>query len=139
MGKVVTRVQLWNWADEIDVKRGLLTPEQVRSIEVDAIVDTCASHLVLPKWIAEQLGIEARRMATVRYADGRLARKPVAIGVRIAIAGRDTVADAVIEEDGNEVLVGYTVLQLLDLIVDPMNEIISPRPESPDMPMIDLL
>ena len=57
MGEVRVTVRLTNRLDEVLVRRGLLTPEEVRTCEVVALVDTGAVRTVLPPDVAARLGL----------------------------------------------------------------------------------
>lgn len=60
MGRVVVRALLENAYDLRDVERGLLSADQVRRLEIeDALVDTGATTLSMPKRLIEQLGLSA--------------------------------------------------------------------------------
>ncbi|MFN3978741.1 MAG: clan AA aspartic protease, partial [Sulfurihydrogenibium azorense] len=48
MGEVRVRAKLTNAIDEALVRRGMLKPEQVRSYEADALVDTGAVRVAIP-------------------------------------------------------------------------------------------
>ena len=45
MGRIVVRIKIENLIDVLLAERGDLPPEQVRSVEVDALVDTSARAL----------------------------------------------------------------------------------------------
>jgi len=139
MGKVIVKAKLWNFADEIDFKRGLISKDQIRTVEVeDAIIDTRATMLTLPEEIVEKLGLIIIREATVTYANNSKARKKIASGVRIEILNRTAVGECIVEEKGTKVLIGQVILEVMDLVVDPKKNAIAPRPESPDMPLIEI-
>ncbi len=71
MGKVLVTAKIENLQDLFDAHRGLLKPEQVRSIEVtDALVDTGATTLSLPKRIIAQLGLQAFATRRARTSGG---------------------------------------------------------------------
>jgi predicted aspartyl protease len=72
MGEVRVRVKLTNAIDEALVRRGMLTPEQVRSYEADALVDTGAVRCILPPHVVERLGLAIIGQRVAEYADGRL-------------------------------------------------------------------
>jgi hypothetical protein len=58
MGKVLVTAKIENLFDIEDRERGLLPADKVRSVEVtDALVDTAASGLHLPKRLIAQLGL----------------------------------------------------------------------------------
>ena len=59
MGKVVEKVKLTS----------LFEPE--KSVEVDAIIDTGATMVVLPMDIVKELGLRKMREVKVRYANNK--------------------------------------------------------------------
>jgi len=67
--KVIVTVKIENLHDLHDVERGLLAPEQVRSVEVkNALVDTGATSLSMPKRLIEQLGLRPYRSRRARIS-----------------------------------------------------------------------
>ncbi len=127
MGKIVERIKLQNLR------------EPSRQTEVDAVVDTGATMLVLPLDVIEQLGLEKFRQVNVRYANGATAQKGLYHTVTIEIQNRVGHFDVLGEERGSQPLIGQTVLEQLDLIVNPKSRQLTPNPESPDMPLLELL
>jgi clan AA aspartic protease len=109
---------------------GSLDIARVRSCEVEAMVDTGAVRSVIPEAIARQLGVPAIRFKTVAYADGRRESVPLAGPLVFDIGGRDTFDDAYVL--GDEVLIGQTVLEKMDLLVDCTRQRLIPaHPEGP--------
>ena len=127
MGKVVEEVKLTS----------LFEPE--KSVEVDAIIDTGATMLVLPQDVIEELGLRKIGERRVRYANNQIQIKSVYRGVILELKGRDGIFDVLGEVEGSEPLVGQIVLEALDLIVDPITKTVIPNPRSPDMPMTEIL
>jgi predicted aspartyl protease len=71
MGQITTQITITNRGDEILAKRGLLPPDQVRSITLDdVLVDTGATNLSLPSNIIQQLGLEPLKEVLTRTAAG---------------------------------------------------------------------
>ena len=138
MGKVMARVKLTNGWDLENANRGLVKPEEVRSIEIEALIDTGATQLVLPEEIRALLDLPIQGRRKVRYADGRVASVPWA-PVHIEILGRAMVCDALIESAGTPALIGQIPLEGLDLLVDPKTREVRVNPESPDMPLMEIL
>ena len=68
IGEVRVKVKLTNALDEGLVRGGLLTVDQIRSCEVEALVDTGAIRSVLPRHIVEELGLATVRKTRARYA-----------------------------------------------------------------------
>lgn len=138
MGRVAVRAKIWNFEDELRAIRGEIAREAVRSIEVEGLVDTGATILVLPEELVERLGLLIDREVTVTHANNSRARKKVARGAVVEILGRIAMVDCIVEEPGARVLIGQVPLEVMDLVVDPKQGTIGPRPESPDMPLIEL-
>ena len=109
---------------------GSLARGQVRCCEVEAMVDTGAVRSVIPASVARQLGVPSARSKTVAYADGRTELVPVAGPLVFDIGGRDTCDDAYAL--GDEVLIGQTVLEKMDWLVDcTLQRLVPGHPEGP--------
>ena len=88
-----------------------------RSLEVRALVDTGVTTLILPKDLAEKLGMQVLGEMEVELADGTVRR--VGYGaLEVEINDRRAPAFAAIVEKG-EVCIGVEVLERLGLAVDP--------------------
>ena len=133
VGEVRVRARLANAVDEVLVRRGTLAPDQIRTVEVDAVVDTGASRSVVPATVASDLGLDVRGELSVRYADGRAETVGVTGPLVFELEGRDTLDEALVF--GSEVLIGQTVLEKLDLLVDCDGRRVIPNPAHPDGPM----
>ena len=127
MGRVVEKVKFTNVFD----------PE--KSVEVDALIDTGATMIVLPQDIVDRLGLRKIREANVRYGNNKREVKPVYRAVTVEIQGRATVLEVLAEPEGSQPLIGHVVLEILDLLVDASARRVVPNPRSPDMPMVDVL
>jgi clan AA aspartic protease len=132
-------IQLANNHDEEDVKCGRRRPHEVRTLQVQALVDTGATMLVLPADLVGKLGLFPDGYRKVRYADGRIRELPWVSNIRIVILGRETVTNALVEDAGTTPLVGQIPLEELDLIVDPKSRELRVNPDSPDAPLLDSL
>jgi clan AA aspartic protease len=120
------------------VLRGILTEEQVRSFNIDVIADTGAVMLVLPQDEVEALGLREIRKAVVRYADERKEERAVAGPVTVRVDGRGATVDCIVGPPNSEPLLGHVVLEIMDLLVDPLQQRLIPRPESPFLPELKL-
>lgn len=129
-GEVRTKVKLFNNADANAAAEGKLAAEKVRVIETDAMVDTGAVRSCIPASLLEQLGIRPYDRVTVELADGRKSDVGLADGVRFEIMERRSSDDALIL--GDEVLIGQTLLEKMDLLVDCTRQRLMPaHPEGP--------
>ncbi len=130
MGEVRTRVRLFNNADANAAAEGKLSPDKVRLVEADAMVDTGAVRSCIPASLLQQLGIKPYDQVTIELADGRKSDVGIADGVRFEIMQRRSSDDALIL--GDEVLIGQTLLEKMDLLVDCTRQRLVPaHPEGP--------
>ncbi len=133
MGEVRVKVKLTNVIDEELVSRGLLNPNQLRYYETEALIDTGAVRTVISMQIAQQLGLRIRGQQLAKYADGRQEMVGLTGAILIEIEGRETTEAALVTED--DVLIGQTVLETLDLLVDCKNQRLIPNPKHPEQPV----
>ena len=118
MGKVLVTAKIENLGDLYNVKQGMLPDDQVRRIEVaDAVIDTEATTLLLPKRMIDALGLEPLRTRHSRGLGGEFIL-PVYGTVRLTIQGRDCPLDVGAIGDEYPVLVGQIPLEALDWVVD---------------------
>lgn len=133
MGAVRVPVKLTNAIDEGLVRRGVLNPDRLRVYETEALVDTGAVRTVVPMTIVQQLGLRIRAQQLAKYADAREEMVGITEAVIIEIMGRETTEAVLVT--GDEVLIGQTVLETLDLLVDCKNQRLIPNPAHPDQPV----
>jgi predicted aspartyl protease len=129
MGKVLVAAKIENLDDLFGVRKGLLTEEQVRRVEVtDALVDTGATGLLLPSRFIAQLGIEPLHVRPSRTIGG-----PVPLqmhrAVRLTVQGRDCISDVGEIPNDFSVVIGQVPLELMDWVVDPKGQRLIGNPE----------
>ncbi|WP_373536064.1 clan AA aspartic protease [Microcoleus sp.] len=130
MGAVRVKVKLTNAIDEALVSRGLLNPNLLRVCEAEALIDTGAVRTAIPVEVCEHLGLRIRSQEIAKYADGRQETVGLTEPMIIEMAGRETIEAAMVL--GDIVLIGQTVLETLDLLVDCKNQRLVPNPENPE-------
>jgi clan AA aspartic protease len=136
VGEVRTRVRLTNSIDLGLVRRNLMRPEDVRAFEANALVDTGAVALVMPSFVAQQLGLARPLKQVAEYADGRREEVDVTEPVLVDVMGRQTTENATVL--GDEVVLGQTVLAKLDLHLDRREQRLLPNPAHPDQPVLKI-
>ena len=130
MGEVTTKVQLFNNADANAAAEGTLPLEKVRAVEADALLDTGAVRSCVPALLMDRLGIRPQDQVSVELAGGSKQSVGIAYGVRFEIMQRRSSDDALIL--GDEVLIGQTLLEKMDLLVDCTRQRLVPaHPEGP--------
>jgi predicted aspartyl protease len=122
MGKVIVPARIENVGDVWAVSEGLRQPEQVRFVEVqDALVDTAASTLCLPKRFVAQLGLQPGQQRRVRTSGGPATLQMFG-AVRLTVQERQWTGDVVEVPDDCPVLIGQIPLEGLDFVVDPVGQ-----------------
>jgi len=132
MGQVKTQVTLRNAREVVRARLGHLASEQVHSYTVEALVDTGATRLTIPAFVADQLGVIRLGHTDAEYADGRVEEVETTEGVLVEMLGRTVIRDAMVFD--TQVLIGVTVLEDLDLLVDCKRQCVIPPHTDPTSP-----
>jgi predicted aspartyl protease len=127
MGRVLVTFTLMNYQDVVAVELGHLTPDKIRQIAVQGVIDTGAARLVLPEGAARQIGLPDAGTASVRYADHRREDRPMVKDAFVQLLGRGGVFTAILESNRSDALIGAIVLEELDLVVDCLRHEVFPR------------
>lgn len=118
MGRVLTEVTVYNVSDLDQAGLGQISADQVRKVTVrDALVDTGATTLALPKPLLEQLGLTKQYEKRAMTAGG-VQTLNVYEAARVEIMGRLATVDPIEVPEGNPVLVGQIPLEMMDWVVD---------------------
>ena len=138
MGKVLVSAKFENLSDLILVEQGHLPANQVRSVEVaDAVVDTGASTLSLPKRLIAQLGLHPFRTRQARTAGGVVSMQMYR-AVRLTVQGRDCLCDVAEVSDDCPVLIGQVPLEILDFVIDTNSQKLIGNPAHGGEQMIEI-
>jgi predicted aspartyl protease len=129
MGKVIVTAKIENVADLYNANQGVLPVEQVRRLEInDALVDTGATTLSMPKRLITELGLIPIRARTVRTAAGPATLQTYG-GAYLTVQDRVCTCDVTEIADDCPVLIGQIPLEGLDLIVDTKGRRLIGNPE----------
>ena len=138
VGKVIVAAKIENLEDLYAAKKGTLSPDQVRTVEVpDALIDTGATMLSLPAKLIAQLGLERLHTRRARTAAG-IAEFGVYSTVQLTVQGRDCRLDVAEVSDDCPVLIGQLPLENLDFVVDPVGQRLIGNPAHGGEQMIEL-
>ena len=113
-----TRIELVNREDQLLAKAGVIAPGEIRQVTVeDAIVDTGATRLSLPKPLIEQLGLTPVGRTRARTTNG-IVERFIYSEVRFTVLERAGTLEITELPANVPVLVGHMVLEMLDLCLD---------------------
>ena len=116
MGQVHVQVILTNYREAVLARLGQLDASQVHRYETEALIDTGATRSVLPPAVAERLDLIRLDHIEAQYANGTFEEVDLSEVFTIELLGRRANEDAMIM--GAHILLGVTVLEKLDLMVD---------------------
>ncbi len=136
MDEVRVNVKLTNALDRALARRGQIKKEEIRTYEADALVDTGAVSSVVPQNVMAQLGLQSDGQRVAEYADGRNDVVELTEPITFDIIGRTTTEGAMVL--GDEVIIGQTVLEVIDMFVDCVNQKLIPNPAHPDQPVVKI-
>ena len=113
-----------------------LPRSDVRQYEADALVDTGAASLIVPRFVVEKLGLKLVEKKRAELATGDIVILDVTEPIEVHLDGRTVTLDALMT--GNEVLIGQMVLEATDMQVDCTKRRLIPNPAHPDGPVLKL-
>jgi clan AA aspartic protease len=137
MGKTIEKVTLKNFADIVRHAEGIIKEDEIREVEVDALVDTGAAFLCLPPEEIEKLGLLYSHTREVSTANGKVERR-IFSGAVIIIKGRDIEMQVMENAPDTPPLIGYLILEAMDFVVDPKSQKVLPNPAHDGKWIIDL-
>ena len=97
------------------------SPDGSRWETVNALVDTGASHSVLPASLLRRLGVVPFRTIPYRLADGRRVEREIG-ETKIRVNGLEATRIVVFSDDDVPPLIGADTLEGILLVVDPVDK-----------------
>jgi clan AA aspartic protease len=120
MGNVFAEITVKNVDDMGLARAGHIIENNVRSVTLNAVVDTGATTLVINEEIFNQLGLSVVEIRDINLAGGGRMECKVTDPVHIQWKDRFAVVNAVVLPEGKPLL-GVIPLEFMDLMVDPVN------------------
>ena len=100
-------------------------PNGEESEQIAALVDTGAAHSMFPADLLRRLNIVPVTERRLTFANGESQMMPIGL-VRIEINGESWPCPVIFGTQ-NEYLLGATTLEIFDLLVDPVEQQLTPR------------
>ena len=101
-------------------------------VEIEALADTGALHLYIPRHIQIQLDLDKVEDREVTLADGSQKLVPYVGPVMINFMNRSGFTGALVL--GDEALIGAIPMEDMDLVVIPSSRTLTVNPNSPNIP-----
>ncbi len=121
MGRIIEKIKVVNLADENLAQSGVITPDQIHSLETEALIDTGATFLCLRQSLIEELKLKPVSQKLVKTANGSVSRT---VYSAVTVHLRDRFAVVYVSEipDDCPNLLGQIPLQSMDWVIDTRNE-----------------
>ena len=118
MGHTYVRAVFYNAVDYIQYLEGKLRLDEVRRVEVDALIDTGATFPALPEDIVAKLALPTLGEYPAETAEG-VGKVKLAANVIIGIEDRIAQSPIITRPRGTTPLIGVVVLEQMGYKVDP--------------------
>jgi clan AA aspartic protease len=122
MGHVFAEVTLKNVYDMAYAQNGYIKEEEIRSLTVQALVDTGATRLCISEEMRQKLGLRIVGSTPIYIANGTSVTCQVTEPVEIICKNRSSTFNAVIIPGSVVALLGVIPLEDLDLMVNPVTQ-----------------
>ena len=138
MGRTFTEVEVENSRDIVLKEESGNGHRRVRKLKVRALVDTGSAMVCLHPKDIEKLGLPYAYTTKVRTGSG-IVDRPIYTLARVTVLGRWCSAEVMEIPDTLPPLLGYILLETLDLVIQPKTHKVIPNPESGGEWVLDLL
>ncbi|MEO1401800.1 MAG: aspartyl protease family protein [Cyanobacteria bacterium J06635_1] len=124
-------IELINSVDLGLMRRGDLDADQVRRIKLDAMVDSGALMMSLPRSLVQQLGLDIIGEGDAELADGSVVTFDIAGPLEVRYQNRRTTVETLVIPQETEVLLGAIPMEGMDVLTDPKQQRLILNPKSP--------
>lgn len=118
MGHIYVKAKFYNPFEYAEYVQGRRAWEEVRKVEVKALVDTGATFPALPEELVEKLGLFVLKEVNGETAEGE--RKLKLTSTLVEIDERSAVSYTIIRPSKTTALIGVVALEQMGYRLDPM-------------------
>ncbi len=131
MGLVYADLEIINTIDIALAKKSIIGEEEIKSLRVNALVDTGAYNMCINEIIQSQLDLPFVEKRTGVLANGEIETYDLVGPLTIKFKNRTTICNALVLPGNNEVLLGAIPMEDMDVIIDPKKQTLEVNPEHP--------
>lgn len=126
MGLTHVNITLKNSGDVSLCRRNMMDEDDIRTLDINCLVDTGAMTIVINEEIREALGLDILGERLNQMADGRKMVLHLAGPVDIWFEDRLSTTNAIVMPDDNDPLLGVIPLEEMDLWIHPATNKLTP-------------
>ncbi|MDX2197077.1 MAG: hypothetical protein NW207_11745 [Cytophagales bacterium] len=138
MGLTYAEIELVNSEDIGLARRNFISPEDIRSIRVNALVDSGSYMLAINEGVQEYLQLPVIEQKFAELANGVRIKCDVVGPVEVKFKNRSTTCRAMVLPGDNEILLGAIPMEDMDVIWLPLKQELMVNPEHPTMAVTKL-
>ncbi|MGI8654798.1 MAG: retroviral-like aspartic protease family protein [Pyrinomonadaceae bacterium] len=119
MGLVYADIEVISGDDLTLHAKGYIKEDEVKRINISALVDSGAYMLSINERVKNQLGLRVLDKQFAEFADGRVLELEVVGPIEIRFENRRTTVDAMVLPGDTEILLGSIPMEDMDVLIDP--------------------
>lgn len=131
MGHVYADIELINGDDLVLAANYVIGEEEIKRIQISAMVDTGVIMLCINENIQEQLQLPIVETRKAQLATGQIVECPVVKNVEVRFKNRQTTCRAMVLPGDSEPLLGAIPLEDMDVLVHPQRQELIVHPDHP--------
>lgn len=131
MGLIYAELELINAEDIALARKHIICEEEIKRMNVTALVDTGAYMLCINESVQEQLQLPVLELRKRVNADGQIKEYKVVSSIELKFKNRRTLCEAMVLTGDNEILLGAIPLENMDVIVHPLIQELIVNPDHP--------
>ena len=138
MGLVYAQIKLVNSDDKALHRSGYISKDEIRQMNVTAMVDSGAIMMVINENIKTQLGLASINFQEAQLADGSLVELEIVGPLEVIFENRRSTCDAMVIPGDNEILLGAIPMEQMDVMIHPKENRLIVNPEHPYKAVVKL-
>lgn len=131
MGLVYAEIELSNGGDAYLVRKKLIPETDLKSVRLNALVDTGAYMLSINEAVRAQLDVPFIQKQISQLADDTLIEVDIVGPIEVRFENRLTTCNAVVLPGEAEVLLGSIPMEDMDVIIEPKLQKLMVNPKHP--------
>jgi len=131
MGLIYADIELTNFDDLVLARKSLIGEEEIRRINISALVNTGSYMLAINESIQEQMQFHVIEKRKAELANGHIVECDVVGPVELKFKNRSTSCRAMVLPGDSEPLLGAIPMEDMDVLIHPLRQELIVNPEHP--------
>ena len=133
MGLIYATIEIINSEDIGLARRGIIDVDEIKRMQISALVDTGSYMLAINEQIQSYLQLPVVEKRRDRMADETIIECDIVAPVEIKFKNRRCACSAIVLPGNAEPLLGVIPLEDMDVVINPQRQELTVNPDSPFM------